>query len=658
MAKSDASLEEVDISPTDKNPRKPKWGKERTINGLDTETANGRVFLITQSFGENQETRHIHNYPHPLNKSQIWKGLTHEKMRGNVNVWFNMTFDIETLLSEILTDKQNHKLRVTNQLEIDGYELLYIPGKLFFIEDSNNHNYRHFDASQFCFGQSLENASDELLDKTKKDEDIDVTKFGMSDTGTVNKYIQDNFSEIVEYGKIDAELVRQIYEKLVRIGENDLDYQIPMGMPISTGSLAEQFMEKHFRKPGFGINSVQEYAWETYQGGRFEALKRGNVGKVVVPDINSAYPDKLRKLPDPISLRWKKIENPTFEDLRESDYGFVRGTFTTDKRKPIQPFAVKQDGRVTFPALKKKELTVIKDLFLDSLEMDLISSYSLDEAWLGYEIKSTRYPFQKITELYEKRYQYKDSGKYISEMLLKIVMNSMYGKFCQTTEKKTKVEKTIDTSKTKNRFISLVDTIMGMLRPEVFPNGIKVKLESGRWFNPFLATYITGLTRNQLIKTVYDYGLENDTVLLATDSVMIEKEAFDSTNFTELIEPRTLGKWDYDVKEGKAFIVGNGVYEIEKPDGSKKLGNRGFRELTELTDLIRDTEGDIMIPNERPLKLGDIDTTIDRTLEQVGMFVKDERKLDPNMDNKRDWNRQDDFNSLLSEKTESKPLVI
>lgn len=49
---------------------------------------------------------------------------------------------------------------------------------------------------------------------------------------------------------------------------------------------------------------IQELAWLTFYGGRFELLIKGFIGECWLYDINSAYPHALSKIPDITCGKW------------------------------------------------------------------------------------------------------------------------------------------------------------------------------------------------------------------------------------------------------------------------------------------------------------------------------------------------------------------
>lgn len=588
-----------------------------------------------------------------LDESTIWEYLTHRQARSSLNMWYNLDFDANVVLSHILSKEELAELTVNGSVgdikEGDSYEITFIPGKFMKIRDKNDNFYTHYDAAQFFYAP-LDIASKEWLGKEK--DDVDASKFGLF-YGAINSFIRENYSDIKKYARKDAELVRDIWQEAVNVGE-DLD--IPMGKPFSTGYLAESYLNHQMHeKPGLGPNQAATMAWEAYAGGRFEVFKRGNIGEVVGPDINSAYPHILAGLPDPKTLRWERHDNPDIETLREADYGFVTATVTTDESRTIQPFAVKVNDILSYPALEGYEITVIKDIFVNAYDYDYLEDFEVAEAWLGYDTRGTKYPFDFIDPMYEQRKEFESQGYTKRAMLLKIILNSMYGKTCQTTPKRKKITERIELSEQEDFVGSL--SLPKFIR-EKFENGFVEWLECGSWFNPFLASYITGMTRLELHKRMLEYGLEDHTVMFATDSVMIEKEAFDQTNFKGDLVKSGLGNWDYDY-EGKAFVIGAGVYEVEMTEETKTQ-TRGFREADlggKLREEAKEAEDTITVESTRPSTVAEA-IWMNQEVSSVGSFRDFERDISPDMDNKRRWGYSPSFKDLLRETQESNPIII
>lgn len=650
MSKSDRPTEKVSLQRTNTRTQKVDTDLPKRINGFDTETADGQVFMISYAF-EGYGAAVKSSKDGPIAPEEMWKVLTNRKARSSVNVWYNLRFDGDVLLRGILTDAEAKELQVTNSVETEeGYDIMYIPSKFLKITDPNGNSYTHYDASQF-FYTTLDNAAEEWLGETKANDGIDTKQFG-ADGDRPNEYILDRWNEIEKYARKDAELVRDLWREFSTFA---VELDIPVGSPFSTGYLAQEYMDNRLAtRPGVGPSNMNALAWDAYAGGRFEVFERGSVGNVVGADINSAYPNVLSELPDPSTLEWDRKLRPSLDEIRDADYGFVRADVSTNPDKNIQPFRRKVDGVVTFPVFNGQEVTTLKDIFVFAADNGYLTEYDITDCWLGYETEGTQYPFRYMKELYAERKRAEERGEDKKGKLLKIILNSKYGKFCQITPKRRKITEATDLEK-HEEIIAAVN-LPEELREYTFIESY----EAGPYFNPFMASYITGKTRLQLHETVEECGLVDDTVMMATDCLMIKADAFHKSDFPMMDEslpyPDQLGGWDYEY-EGDAFVVGTGVYEIEKSDGSLKQKTRGFPERNlegSLRELARD-EKQIEIISNRPRTLMEA-AFRSEPLSNVGKFGKESKILKPDFDRKRAWETSPTWSELVDGNERAKPI--
>lgn len=692
MAKSDTPFDQLELSRVYSPPHTASFAEGKSVNGFDTETIDGDIFMLSMAFdgfgGYVEESD-----GQILEKGQLWEYITHSRCAGALNMWYNLNFDADVLCKHLLSDRQLAILKVNNKVtqpiealnnpDIEAkWTITYIPSKFLKIKDNNRHVYTHYDASQFFFA-SLEKAAKEWLDANKLTETTETALFGTNTPDQLKEaiersdavdwddvpvtpgdkwtliqakdYIDDNYGTIKKYARKDAELVRDLWKEAIRVGEG---VGIPMGRPFSTGYLGESYLNEHlYEKPGVGPYDMAKMAWESYAGGRFEILKRGNIGPVAGPDINSAYPYVISTLPDPKTLEWHHPENPSIEAIRQADYGFVRATVTTDQSRPIQPFAIKDesDDILKYPALESHTVTVVKDIFIHAYDNGYLESLDIQEAWLGHATDGTQYPFDFVSGLYARRQEAKANGKDSLETMLKVVLTSMYGKFCQTTPKRRKF--TEKQQLEKHEYFVGTLSLPEFIRAE-YENGFIEWLEAGSWFNPFLAAYTTGKTRLQLHKAVLDHNLEHDVVMLATDCLMIEQPAFDESGFINAKVSDGLGNWDYDYS-GEAFVIAPGIYQVDMDDKTK-VQTRGFKEA-DLTQGLRHeaskANGHIEIESNRPTSLGEA-IWLGQEVSDIGNFTRYSRKLNADMDSKRSWDTSPDFAGLLAGTGHSEPLTF
>lgn len=668
-SKSDAPLEAIQTGAAYKPLRKPQWWGGSPVVAFDFETIDGEPFMLAIDDGLNPDHAAYTVEAEAgdgslIDSERILRTLASQRWAANCTcVWFNLGFDAE-IFARSLPRRAAQELNISGHTEYEtknGKEvsITYIKGKLLRFSDEFGHSVTHYDIGNIVRG-SLDSTSEEWLGERKGD-DVDASRF--AEPG----YVAENLGDIRRYARRDVELTRRLSEAVLAKAE---EAGIPAGRPVSTGYLAAEFVRERLdRKVGWGPNWVQSMAWDAFAGGRFEVFERGDVGRVAGPDINSAYPAIMATLPDPGSLAWEKARHPTLSDVRAADWGVVRATVTTDASRRIQPFATKPDGVVVYPAFTETEVTVLLPTFLHAVDVGLVTSFDIETAALGYETDATYRPFDFFEGLYAERKALEGDGRMKAGLMLKIVMNSVFGKTAQTTLKKSILGESVDVNEAASEPWETFSA----------PGGIPtlVSQEAGSLFNPFIASHITGLTRLKLHRAVLEAGLEADTVLFATDCIMVREGAYDASDFSDLLGDE-LGEWDFDYR-GKAFVVGSGVYEVNRTDlspddfdtfsalrsKSRKMATRGFREaqlsgLRMAADEFRDAPDGIPLESTRPVTLGEAFAQGGPwDIGDVGRFRTTERGLTAGFDSKRDWSRDvETFGDLLGDSHGSRPLHL
>lgn len=670
MAKTDIPFENLALGRAYSGPSAPAWLEGTPVNGWDTETSQGHVVALSYAW-DGEPGRVDENSGDPLAPGAMFRRLTNRRARAACNVWYNLDFDANVILSDLPRNVVYH-ISLFGSDTWNGYEITYLKGKLLSIRDSAKHKVEHFDVAHIFFqtGGSLNGALQAWLGRSKRNEAVDVTRFDDPE------YLREHWAEIVKYAGADAEDVRDVWKAFSGVAE---PLEIPCGRPYSTGYLAEQRYNVEFRKdgkskPGFVSQNLQEFAWKSYFGGRFEVIERGTIEDVASYDINSAYPNVLRTLPDPATVAWEFHRRPTWRQLEMAHYGFVRAVVDTNPERPLQPFAVRRAGRLTFPILDGYEVTVTLPEFRFAALNGLLRGAKVESAWLGYADETTDFPFAFIDAIYEKRQQLKRDGNDKAQAVLKIIINSMYGKLAQLTKA---LERTpTDADWQKHWVWQPIEMYPPHVREWIESQDIEIhsSVRAGAYFNPVLAAYVTGLTRLQLLETALAEGIENDVVLLATDSLTYRVPKAGKTHFdSSRIDSRRLGAWSFDAR-GKLFVVGSGIYELTESDGTRHSKTRGFEPglgvytaslgdeslASAAANAEFDTErGEWVIPisNNRPLKISEaLWRNID--LNDVGIFRRVPRGLSAGMDAKRFWprGRHVSYRELLDGSERSEPL--
>jgi hypothetical protein len=670
MSKSDTPLPKIDTSKARNQLKKPSYHNDRPIHAFDTETTDGSIFALSiapyekDAYVECEVDSDGEGELQQLELDTILDRLTKRKFSKGVNMWYHLKFDADVIF-EGLPDNCLKELKFENKTEYNDYEISYLPGKSLTIR-RNKQKYEHYDIAQILPG-GLETVAQDWLANTegKRNSDLDVEQF------TDPQYVRDKLEDIETYAKQDAILTRDTWTAFVEKAEGDLD--VPCGKPYSAAYLSADYIRKELtRKAGWADDGMQKRAWQSYAGGRFEVKDRGFVGAVKVPDINSAYPHVMSGLPNPATLTWyERDSDVTLNEVTDADYGFVTATVTTDESRPWQPFAMKNGSdTVCYPAVTEHTVTCVKEIFSHAVETGLVTEYELESASLGYETEVTQYPFEWIQDLYDKRKEWESQGRIRPARILKIILNSAYGKTCQSTMKESLIRETVTNEELDD--LEKYETDDVRMTGQYAGTPYITSQVAGKLFNPFLASYITGLTRLELLKQIIAYDLEDETYMLATDSLMIDKEAIENTSFAHDLgcekDVDVLGEWDYDAESGNAFIVGSGVYDVRQDGECIKTGRRGFIDLgltdgglLEAAESVANTSDIEAIEgtNERPITLAEAQHNPQIDLADVGKFITTSKNLRPDFDSGRNWDVSDPtYGEMIEHSHSSEPLIL
>lgn len=265
------------------------------------------------------------------------------------------------------------------------------------------------------------------------------------------------------------------------------------------------------------INDMLQ-SYEAYYGGRTEVISRGHFKNVNVYDINSLYPFKmLDSFPNPNTM--KKIDIANFNIINEYE-GITKVDISRDtihKQHPLIP--VKKDNKLLFPNGYYRG-------WYTNLELrNMIQlGYNIDKFYDGYYYTHNHYPFKDFSnDLYNERLRYKKNNN-PEEHTLKILMNSLYGKFAQKITGQEKIYhidnlneeqyKKFFIDDNPNLEISIVDDFVYVKE--------KVSNYIPRFINPIYSIYITAKARIELYK--YMNKLGNKVLYVDTDSVFTKSE--------------------------------------------------------------------------------------------------------------------------------------
>jgi len=550
------TIEEVLESPT-------KW------TGFDTETQNGQAVLLATE-------RSYLAWPKNFEECATW--LCQEGTRYSV---FNLDYDVRAIL-KFLSKKRLTELHYDTRTEYKGFELHYLPGKVFEILTWDE-TISFYDVSQFYPGTLANNAP--LVGEKK----IEIPKSWYPKMAWA---LRRHPEKIIPYSQIDAKIGKLLMEKLYA-GMKSLT-NCPK--PYSPAALARSYFgpRLQFNLPRW----TQGIFIPSFRGGRIEVYQRGACGSGRLYDIKSAYPFALSKAIDPKGCRLVHTKKYS----KNAAYGAYHIKVNIRPDEPIPPLAYKTklDGKETI-CYPSGFFETVCDRESLGLLADHPYDFKLLDAW-EYLIEKKELLFPEIDELYRRRKQEPEF-----DQAIKLILNGLYGLLCQNIDIYVRPDAiTPDVRKVNAEWRTKISRIANTAHYAV-------------------AAYTTGFTRRMVWELMQKKP--SDVLFCATDGVAV------ADTFPKVGLGWNLGDWSLAAEFSKSIIVGSGVYALKTSEGWKnKL--RGIPIKANLVDLL-DTKRQTW---ETPITA--VDTLADYVREKGAQFnvirsVK--RRLDINFDLKRVW---------------------
>ncbi|MFB6075968.1 MAG: DNA polymerase [Candidatus Aenigmatarchaeota archaeon] len=325
-------------------------------------------------------------------------------------------------------------------------------------------------------------------------------------------------------------------------------------MTISKTAL-DLFRRKYFDDIWFSPNPERNiFIREGYYGGRTEVFKRGRCSNLNCYDVNSLYPSVMvRELPDPNS--YEKVDKPSISNIFKF-HGFSRCVVKTPAGFDCVPYLpVRHDDKLVFPI---GEFSGVWTHFELRRAREL--GYIIEEVQEQCIFKKMKTYFRDyVLDLYKKRKKWKKEGK-DEQLILKLLLNSLYGKFGQTDVQKTYYH--VNDTKTEN--IEL-ETIKDFIRLPDTHEEIFYVTETGftrPFVHPEICAYITAYARDVL----YDYLQKYDVYYCDTDSIFTP-ETLESS--------KELGEMELEKEISDALFVKPKFYYYIEKDGKRKNKLKG-----------------------------------------------------------------------------------
>jgi len=395
-----------------------------------------------------------------------------------------------------------------------------------------------------------------------------------------------------------------------------------MGMTLASTSMSlfkNKYLDKDYILPS--SDNILEH-FKSYYGGRTEAFKKGVIRDYYYYDFNSLYPSVMRDnvFPNPSTLRISSLGDLNLIELYEgcSDV-LIECPYM---RYPLLPYR-KDNGRVIFPYGKFRGWYTHIEL-REALKL----GYKIIKIFKTHYFSKVCKPFESfVNDLYELRKKYKKE-KSIMQYVIKITMNSLYGKFGQ-------------------RFLKLDNWIheslfdekefLNTLNIETIGNYVRVtkNTEPSTFCIPIWASYVTAYGRLKL----YNEIIQHNPVYVDTDSLLIDHEIKSSDKLGDV-------KLEKNIVFG--FIVRPKFYATRDSNGEEEPHIKGLGTKINFQEF----ENILINPVKRYTKFAKFKEALRRGL--VPNEIIDIEKNFSLEDEKREWKGK--FNKLKLQ--DSEPLYI
>ena len=528
----------------------------------DTETKDGRCFLIANSDGEIMNEREFGDL------RGLLAFLTKQKHKQSVNWFYNLDYDTNAILKFLSFENRKH-IAYFNQVDYEDYRIQIIPRKelkISKIRDGKPSNPVYFhDAAQFYNFTPLK----VLAAQTG------YNKVYVADISQVNidKYYGDteyrnlwNDRCVIDC-KITVELANKLTENIKKI--------VGVNSYKSKASIARRYVLENLnhdlKMPSV---NVLDAALKAFHAGHIETCRLGVFNNIKNLDINSAYPSFIANL---YETGGSFMHNSEYESDTAYSFYLVDVEYFNDFISPV--WHLKSNGNYHVTG-------ICKNVWITQPEIEYFMNNDYKVNILkAYHIKKTRFtekPFYNLVhDLYKLRLQAKEEKDEI-EQVYKVILNSIFGVTLNA----------INIKQLSDYETDLYDVIDGKL---IF---YESKYVAGNMYNPVYGCWITSGTRTKLFN---DFNKVLDKIIsINTDGVYLTKKINLPVN-------KKLG--DYSYKNlPKIMFMGSGRYFINNGNGVDDKESR-FRGVplkpSAICDIMRGNKNNqtIELVKEKPIKL-------------------------------------------------------
>lgn len=359
-------------------------------------------------------------------------------------------------------------------------------------------------------------------------------------------YDDGSIKDAIIYCRRDVEILKRAMETFINFTEAEDLGTLGRSTPgQSFNAYRHRFMHTqiflHDKEEVFDLER------KCYYGGRVECWRIGKYEEeegFYGFDINSMYPHvmKANKFPCRLLSQRKRCSLPEMSQLFERGY-LVCGEFIVNVDRPV--FPCKLEGNLIFPVGRFKTYLSTPEIIY-GIENNLIEKVGHIAIYEGADLFSGY-----VDYFYKERLKAKEIGNRVNDLLYKLFMNSLYGKFGQKAENWRRLGDAPPEQIGAWEVYNIDEKRMDKYK--AFGGSLFKQEEETEAFNSFcaVAAHVTAYARMCLLEFIEKIGWDN-ILYMDTDSLFVNKAG--AANLEGEISDTDLGKMKLE-KTGKVIEI-------------------------------------------------------------------------------------------------------
>lgn len=314
-----------------------------------------------------------------------------------------------------------------------------------------------------------------------------------------------------------------------------------------------------------------------YAGGRTEAFSMGNLNnRTYYVDINSMYPHVMisEKYPTKLKTFWLRRNIDQVKEVIDNGFLVCAECYVDT---PI-PIFHKKGERLTFPVGKFWTALSTPEI-IEGLKRGLIKEMKNIAVYEG------EYIFKEFVDFfYNARLEAKHHGDKVHDLLYKLFMNALYGKFGQRkinwTIAKDEDGKPLEMEPDVVEQDTYFDTEKGIINYKVFGGRMFIEVKSeneveSRNSFPAIASHVTAYARMLLWSAIETAGI-NHVHYCDTDSLFVDFYGYTRLWLMDMIDEDRLGALKIEDTIKDLTLRGCKDYKYENEEGDKVDKTKGI----------------------------------------------------------------------------------